>query len=174
MIVYRHCDERFPFLWEDAAQPAARWHREGDGPVHYLADTPAGAWAEFLRHEEITEEVDLGGVTRALWAVEVGDVDAVTPDLLPPVLRGGRSSYPACQDEAEQLRVEGTAAIRAPSAALADGAAGGWRVEAGLQQAPSADGEVLVLFGTRPDLVGWRIVDRGRPPVEVYEAVRHF
>ena len=71
MIAFRHCDRRWPFLWESAVQPQARWHGEGEGPVQYLADTPDGAWAEFLRHEEITDEADLAGVSRALWAVSV-------------------------------------------------------------------------------------------------------
>jgi hypothetical protein len=55
VIVYRHCDPRFPFLWETASQPAARWQEEGEGPVHYLADTPDGAWPELLHHEGITD-----------------------------------------------------------------------------------------------------------------------
>jgi hypothetical protein len=49
-------------LWEAASQPAARWHADGEGPAQYLADTPVGAWAEFLRHEGITDEADLSGV----------------------------------------------------------------------------------------------------------------
>ena len=76
MILFRQCDRRFPFLWEAANQPAARWHADGEGPAQYLADTPSGAWAEFLRHEGITNEADLAGVERALWAVEV-PVDAI-------------------------------------------------------------------------------------------------
>ena len=47
VIGYRHCDPRYPFLWEDDAQPAARWHGPQEGPVNYLADTPDGAWASF-------------------------------------------------------------------------------------------------------------------------------
>jgi hypothetical protein len=54
MIVYRHADPRFLFLWESAAQPSARWHGLDDEPVQYFADTPDGAWAEFLRREGIT------------------------------------------------------------------------------------------------------------------------
>jgi hypothetical protein len=66
VILYRHADPRFPFLWESAEQPAARWHGPGQGPVQYLADTPDGAWAEFLRHEGIREEAELVNVRRAL------------------------------------------------------------------------------------------------------------
>jgi hypothetical protein len=34
-------------------QPPMRWHGPGEGPVQYLSDTPTGAWAELLRHEEV-------------------------------------------------------------------------------------------------------------------------
>ncbi len=175
VILYRHNDNRHPFLWEDASQPGARWHRPGEGPAQYLADTPQGAWAEFLRHEEITEEADHDGVTRALWAVEVGDPDnTVAPALPEATARGGRGTHRACQDEAARLRAEGATALRTRSAALRDGRASGWRVELGLREGAPADGMTYVLFGRRPDLVGWRVVDRGRPPVEVLGAVRHF
>jgi hypothetical protein len=172
MIAFRHSDGRFPFLWEDANQPSARWHREGEGPVQYLADTPDGAWAEFLRHEEITDEIDLEGISRALWAVSITDENFVTPLLTDDVVRGGTDSYEACQDEAARLRAAGATAIRAGSAALERGAAGGWRVEAGLRPGADADGQVLVLFGTRPDATGWLIVDHGRPAAQLLPHVR--
>ena len=71
MIVFRHTDPRFPFLQEAAGQPAARWHAPGEGPVHYFADTADGAWAEFLRHEEITDPADLAGIARAIWSIDL-------------------------------------------------------------------------------------------------------
>ncbi len=172
MIVYRHNDSRYPFLWEDSTQPRARWHRVGEGPAQYFADTPAGAWAEFIRHEEITDPEDLDGVRRALWAVEIGDPEVVTPALSERVARGGTRTYPACQAEAARLRANGATAIEAKSAALADGAAAGWRVQVGLQVGAPANGRTIVLFGARPDLVGWLIVDAGRPPAEVLPLVR--
>jgi hypothetical protein len=174
VILYRHNDSRYPFLWEDASQPPARWHRAGEGPAHYFADTPGGAWAEFLRHEEITEEEDLAGVSRALWAVQVGEPDAAIPQLPEAVSRGGRDSYAACQAEAERLRANGATSLVTKSAALQDATAGGWRIELGFREAPPADGFVFALFGPRPDLVGWLVVDRGRPPLEVLAAVRPF
>src|SRR5262249_12367623 len=73
MIGFRHTDPRFPFLWEEASQPAARWHAAGEGPVHYFCDTPDGAWAEFLRHEEITDPADLITIRRTIWAVDLGE-----------------------------------------------------------------------------------------------------
>lgn len=71
MILYRHADARFPFLWEGMDQTPARWHGRGEGPVQYLADTPDGAWAEFLRHEGITdEEEEIVHVRRAMWELK--------------------------------------------------------------------------------------------------------
>ena len=72
-VGFRHVDHRYPFLWETAAQPPGRWHANGEGPCQYLANTPDGAWAEFLRHEEITDPADLPGIARSLWAIEVPD-----------------------------------------------------------------------------------------------------
>lgn len=174
MIVYRHNDSHYPFIWEDTSQPGARWHRTGEGPAQYFADTPGGAWAEFLRHEEIADQADLDGVSRALWAVEIGDPRASAPELPEDVLRGGLDSYPECQNEAARLRANGARALIAKSAALKDGTAGGWRVELGIREGPRADGRVLVLFGRQPAVIGWLVVDRGRPPTELLTDVRHL
>lgn len=62
----------------------------------------------------------------------------------------------------------------APSAALLPGGARGWRVDGGLRKAEPRDGEVIVLFGPRPDLVGWEAVHEGRPSVDLLGRVRHF
>ena len=176
MILFKHCDPRFPFLWESAAQPAARWHGDGDGPVHYFADTPSGAWAEFLRHEEITEETDLAGVVRAMWAVEVA-LDAMrieTPALSRRTLIGGRSTYPACQAEATRLRGAGARGLKAPSAALKEGGASGWQVMRGEKPAARSNGRVFAIFGALPEAIGWPAVERGAPPARLLDRVRHF
>ena len=174
MIVFRHGDPRFPFLWESAAQPAARWHADGDGPVHYFADTPDGAWAEFLRHEEITEPADLAYVRRAVWAVDLPTFPRARPKLIDDVLLGGPETYAACRAEAQRLRRTGAKGLRAPSAALKPGTAGGWRVQGGLRPGPERDGMVIVLFGMRPELVGWFAADRASPPVYLLYRVRWF
>lgn len=174
MILFRHCDRRFPFLWEAVRQPAARWHADGEGPVQYLADTPSGAWAEFLRHEGITDEADLAGVERALWAVEVS-VDTIgfgVPVLAASTELGGLASYPRCQAEARRLRAAGAQGVRAKSAALLPGGATGWMVDGGEKEATTRDGEVLVVFGRRPDFVGWPVVDAGHPPARLLPRVR--
>jgi hypothetical protein len=173
VIWFRTVDRRWPFLWEDATQPPGRWHGPGEGPAQCLADTPDGAWAEFLRHEEIVDPVDLPGVTRNLWAVEVADDEpAVAPRLTRDVLRGGLASYSDCQSEARKLRDRGATALAAPSAALVDGGARGEHVRAGLTKAGDRDGRVLVLFGERPDVRGWLCAGGGRPGERLLPLVR--
>ena len=174
MIGFRHTDPRYPFLWEHPRQPAARWHAEGEAPVHYFSDTPDGAWAEFLRHEEITAPEDLPGIRRALWAIDIGDEPAVLPGLPPEVLTGGPETWRDCQEEACRLRARGVAGVTAPSAALLPGAARGWRVDSGLQPGPDRDGKVIVLFGNRPSLVGWATTVAGRPGEDLPYRVRYF
>jgi hypothetical protein len=175
MIVYRHADPRFPFLWESADQPAGRWHSPGEGPVQYFADTPDGAWAEFLRHEGITSESELVNVRRALWVTEVpDDIPLETPHLAHGVLAGGVPTYEICQREARRLRAKGAQGLRAPSAALLPGAARGWKVDGGLQRAADRDGIVVAVFGLRPDVVGWTAAFAGRPHADLLTRVRHL
>lgn len=173
-LLFRHGHPLHPFLWESSAQPAARWHGAGEGPVTYLADTPDGAWAEFLRHEGITDPDDLAGVARALWAVEVEESPTAVPDLPDATLRGGIDSYDACRSEAARLRAEGADGLVAPSAALAAGAAGGHVVDGGLRRAAPRAPHTIVLFGRRPDVVGWRACASGRPHADLLADVRHL
>ena len=178
---FRHADHRYPFLWESAAQPAGRWHADGEGPVQYLADTPDGAWAEFLRHEEITDPDDLPGITRSLWAIEVpdpvldgADRPSVTDGNAAPDMTGGTDTYPACQGYARDQRLRGVTEMITPSAALHPGGARGQVTDNGLRDAENRDGATWVLFGRRPGLRGWRVVDRGAPPARVLDLTRHL
>lgn len=173
MIAFRHADPRFPFLRETASPGPGRWNLPGQ-LTHYFSDTPDGAWAEFLRHEEITDPEDLSDVRRALWAVELGDPPAVRTQLSAGTLTGDRASWAACQREAVRLRGAGKVGLTAPSAALAPGGAHGSRVEGGERPGPPRDGINLVLFGARPDLIGWRATVSGGPAPELLARVRHF
>ena len=112
--------------------------RPRSGPVQYLADTPCGAWAGFIRHEEIADEVDLIGVGRALWVVDVDVSGTVMPKIPGPVATGDAGNYPACQDEAARIRKTSVRGIKAPSAALKGGGATGFRVENGYAEGPNA------------------------------------
>ena len=174
MIGFRNCDPRWPFLRSDATQPAARWHARGDGPAHYFADTAVGAWAEFLRHEEIKNAADLAGVQRSLWAVEIPDAVYGAPVLADAMLRGDRTTYPNCQTEARRLRNAGHVGVRAPSAALLAGAASGWSCTPNEIPAAPRDGVVYVLFGPPRGLAGWPAVEAGQPPARILPLVNHF
>lgn len=173
MMAFRHADPRLPFLWEQARQPAGRWNWRRDGPVQYLADTPDGAWAEFLRHEGITRLEELANVRRALWAVEIPEgMPLARPRLKAAALTGGLESYGRCQAEARRLKAAGSGGVAAPSAALLPGAAAGWRVRGGLRRARARSGRVLAIFGAQPGWRGWRAVAAGRPGAELLAWVR--
>ena len=174
MIAFRQVDARYAFLWESADQPAGRWHGEGEGPAHYFADTPDGAWAEFLRHEEITDAADLATVRRQLWAVDIGDETATIVRLPAATLTGSPDTYARCQREARRLRASGARRIMAPSAALARGAANGYVVDQGVRPAGPRDGLVVVVFGPPSGLTGWIAADDGRPGADLLPHVRHF
>ena len=174
MVVFRHCDPRWPFLRDDPAQAPARWHAAGRGPAHYFVDTPVGAWAEFLRHEEIRDVEDLAGVRRSLWAVEIPDSGWHVPRLPAPTLFGDPNSWPACQADADRLRKAGHVRLRAPSAALIEGGAAGWNCDGEERPVKRRDGFVHVLFGAPRELIGWPVVESGSPPARVLPLVRHF
>jgi RES domain len=176
-VWFRHADRRVPFLWDIEEQPPARWHAAGRGPAQYASDTPEGAWAEFLRHEGITDREDLDGISRSLWMLEVelGGEQLAEPSLPLTTLTGGLSSYPECQEEAERLRDKGASGLVAPAAALLPGCASGEVVELGeLHAATARDGRTLCLFGARPALVGHQCVEAGQPPGRVLELTRQL
>jgi hypothetical protein len=130
-----------------------------------------------LRHEEITDEADLAGVERSLWAVEVDeDQERVAqPRLFRRLLLGGGETYDECRREARRLRNRGATAIVAPAAGLRPGRASGQRVDGlDLVEAPSRDGRTLALFGSRPELRGWVCVEAGRPSARVLALVNHL
>ena len=169
---FRHCDPRFPFLWHDHTQPAARWHEQGQGPANYFADTPVGAWAEFLRHEGITDAADLPGVRRSLWVAMLPEDGYASPRLPDEDLFGDETTYPTCQVEAARLRAAGAQRIEVRGAALLPGAARGWTADPALRPSSIArDGLVWVLFGGA-DLIAWIAVDGGSPPELVLPLVR--
>ena len=172
MIAFRHADPRFPFLREDASQSAGRWNAAGE-LTHYFCDTPDGAWAEFLRHEEIDDPRDIPTIRRALWAVEIGQPPPLQADLPPEVLTGGTESWPVCAQFAREHR-SAAGGIAAPSAALRPGSVRGWKVEGGVRPGPARDGMVFALFGFRPDLVGWAAAIEGRPDDGILASVRHY
>jgi hypothetical protein len=174
MIGFRQVDRHYPFLWEDARQPAGRWHADGDGPAHYFADTPDGAWAEFLRHEEITDPDDLPTVRRQMWAVEIGDDRPAAVDLPREVLTGGPDTYARCQQQAAAIRRRGASRLVAQSAALVPGGARAMRARAGVRAAEPRNGVVIVIFGVPTDLFGWMAADAASPSADLLDRVHHY
>lgn len=174
MIVFRHADPRFPFLWESAAQDPARWHGAGEGPVHYFAETPDGAWAEFLRHEGISDPADLPGIARSMWSIELPRPPRTRPRLSPTKLTGDLSTYDDCRREARRIRARGGKGLVAPSAAIEPASPSGFRTAGGLRVAPRRAERVIVLFGPRPDLVGWAACHEGRPRDDLLPRVRQL
>lgn len=176
MILYRNCPPATAFYWEAEDQPAGRWHGQDEGPVQYLATSADAAWAEFLRHEGITDGADLAGVQRAMWAVEV-DVDLASladPRLPLPILVGDETSYPECQAKARRLRAAGAIGLNAPSAAVDLAIGSGHRTEDGLVPGAVRDETTVVLYGLRPTDTGWLACASGRPSIDQLRRVRHL
>ena len=99
MIACRHVDPRFSFLREESSRSAGRWIAPGE-LTHSFCDTPDGAWAEFLRHEEIRDPRDPFTVRRALRAVDIGEVPSHRPDPPRETPTGGPDTWPACRPAA--------------------------------------------------------------------------
>lgn len=168
-----HGDPRLPLRQPVGGESSARWHDEADGPVRYLCDTPDGAWAEFLRHEEITDPADLPGVRRRVWAVEIDtaaerEATVVVP---PRVATGDGWSYPACRTAARELRAGGVTCMAAVSAAVVPGGARGQLADGSLAEGADRDAVVWVLSGPRPAPRAWAVVDAGSPTARVLALV---
>lgn len=173
MIVFRNTNSRYPFLWESSFQPAARYHAENDGPAQYFADTADGAWAEFVRNAEITDPEELLDMRRSLWCVEIPDDSYEMVQLPYATATGNKSSYNDCQNYAKSLREKKVLRLKAPSAAIINDQAGGWRVQDGLQRGIPRAAHIFVIFELMPNVPGWRAAIGG-PPVEILEITHHF
>ena len=146
------------------SQPAGRWHGDGEGPAHYFADTPDGAWAEFLRHEEIDDPADLQTIRRQMWAVEIGEAPAVPVEIRSAALGGGAEYLRALSAAGESVAREG----RDPSAGALCRADAWRRAQAcactqACSPAEARDGRVIVVFGAPEGLTGWVAAVDGRP-----------
>jgi hypothetical protein len=87
---------------------------------------------------------------------------------------GDMSTYDECQREARRIRGRGAKGLVAPSPALDPASPSGFRTERGLRVAPKRGERVFVLFGLRPDLVGWAACREGRPRDDLLPRVRHL
>ncbi len=161
MIVFRHTDPRFPFVWESTTQPAARWHDAGEGPAHHFSETPDGAWAEFTRHEEISDAADNETISRSLWAIDLPQVPRTAPSLSLETLTGGVDTYDACRREARSIRARSLDGLVAPSAAIVGETASGFRTDGGLRPGPARSERTVVVFGPHRTSSGGSPAPRG-------------
>jgi RES domain-containing protein len=70
LIAFRQTDYDMPF-WARNNSFQARWNAAGDPPTQYWSLHPDGAWAEFLRQEEIADEAAVALVRRTIWTCRV-------------------------------------------------------------------------------------------------------
>ena len=81
-VWFRNADRRWPFLWEEASQPPARWHGPSEGPAQYLADTPDGETRSlFLSDGEHTREPHKRCIRRWLIRWRPTELDATLKKL---------------------------------------------------------------------------------------------
>lgn len=149
--------------------------------MHYLANTPTVAWAEWIRHQEIEDPADLEGVSAALWAVLI-PAHWIDKDLQPVkmttelVLGTTPEAEIARLALVDQLKAQGAQGLLAPTAALhrSDVVSPCVRVMGGEQrrdELPVA-ANVILLWCNAEHLSGWCCVPEGRPGVELLPLVR--
>lgn len=91
--------------------------------MHYLANTPTVAWAEWIRHQEIEDPADLEGVAAALWAVLIpahwSDQDLQPVNLSMELVLGTTPEAESARLAlVDQLKAQGAQGLLAPTAAL--------------------------------------------------------
>jgi hypothetical protein len=149
--------------------------------VHYLANTPTVAWAEWIRQQEIHEPDDLAGVAAALWAVlipETWSYEELQEVSLPlqTVLGTTADAHTARLNLVDQLKRQGVRGLLAPSAALHQShkSMPCMRVIADGEQAATLamPAHVILLWCQAEQLPGWCCVPEGRPGPELLPLVR--
>ena len=178
---FRVCDRRYSFWWQSAGQRACRWKRDGDETIHYLANTPTAAWAEWIRHQESEDPDDLAGVAASLWTVLMPDhwseqnlqpvnlsmklVLGTTPEAAKPRL-----------SLVDQLKAQGAQCLLASSAAPYHSCQlpPCSRVYVGSNQADQLlmPAQVLLLWCAAEQLPCWCSGSEGRPEPELVHLVR--
>ena len=123
LVAYRYCGYDVPF-WARPNTRSGRWHQAATEPTQYWSLTPAGAWAELIRFEELSSEEELDQVRMPIWVCYLsssGLADLRRPevcrrfDLTEEDLIS--DDWQACQTAASDLRRE-FRGVLAPSAAL--------------------------------------------------------
>lgn len=128
-LAHREVDPHWPPLYRGAGeaiptQESGRWHRQGEGYAQYMSLDPMGAWAEFVRREEIRDETRRRAARRNLWRITVEETDIA--DLssferlaicgLDPEIATGKWEH--SHRLADELREAGYRGLLTPSASL--------------------------------------------------------
>ena len=139
------------------------------------------AWAEWIRHQEITDPGDLAGVAAALWAVLIPqewgtrDLDAVALPL-DQVLDNSPAAQEARLALVGHLKKQGAQGLLAPTAALhhSDKVLPAVRVsnESELPELLAMPAQVILLWCEARLLPGWCCVPEGRRGAELLPLVR--
>jgi RES domain-containing protein len=124
LLAFRQTDYDVPF-WARSNSHPGRWNRPGDPSTQYWSLHPDGAWAEFLRQEELTAADDVDALRRPIWVCRISlapladlrsdeqrDRWGIAADALVD------PDWAACQDLARTLREQRVAGVIAPSAAI--------------------------------------------------------
>lgn len=124
VLAFRQTDYDVPF-WARGNSHPGRWNVAGDPPTQYWSLHPDGAWAEFVRQEELVDPDDLERLRRPIWVCRIRvaplvdlrhdderDRWSVTRDALTD------PDWMRCQRLAGTLREHGVAGVIAPSAAI--------------------------------------------------------
>ncbi len=121
---YRYSSYDTP-LWTRPNSAGGRWHSPGDGPTQYLALSTDGAWAELIRHEELTSEDEISLVHIQMWEIRIDQELVVDYSTFLKAEAAGfdpealvDDDYTHCRREGARLRAEGYHGILTPNAAL--------------------------------------------------------
>lgn len=124
-LAFRQTDYDVPFWARSNSQPG-RWNKAGDAPTQYWSLHPDGAWAEFVRQEELTDPAAILALHRPIWVCRISLAPLVDLREDEERVRYGvtagelvSSDWTACQRLGRRLRADGAPGVLAPSAALA-------------------------------------------------------
>lgn len=157
----------------NAHRSAGRFNDVGSEATQYLSLHPLTPWAEYLRNQDLREIDEVEGLRLRVWAVraivpkvaviDFNEADAwgISPEDLID------DDHAACRELADRLRADPMAplAIEVPSAALP-----------GTRNLVIFGERVRIPYSWEPiddvDLPAAPIVEGGKPPVELLQAIR--
>lgn len=126
LVGFRYCSYDFPFWVRSNTRPH-RWNLALEGPTQYWSLTPAGAWAEHIRFNDIVTEAELDEVRIPVWMCRLPSTGLL--DLRDTGVRNRyhltladltANDWSACQRAATAMRADGARGVLTSSAALGE------------------------------------------------------